>query len=458
MNGEAYQYSQLEHRQIRLLKLFRDDATQLRWELLQVPLDDLPVKYKAVSYTWGDATPVSQITSSDGRFLKLTAPAADFLDFGLAAKAEGYFWIDSLCINQQDLEEKAHQVRMMGEIFASAEHVVAWLGRASEDSSLAIDFVITLYGAIKNLTVTEKVPVTRDSLCRSPLCEHPSPKWTALRRLLERPWFNRVWVVQEIVMAPRNVILVCGDKGILWDILAAVLSLIHVNYLSVLLLPVDYAPGSVMADPGGMPNTVCIYALKIMRASKQPLSLQSGLSFCVRFDSTDPRDKLYAVIGLANDADDPLLHPDYRANVREIFTSSSKYMLAANTSLRILHFAGIGRPRLIADLPSWVADWSAWHQDTVFGDIADTAGYRASGSLPSCFRADMKPNVVTCKGIILDAVTSCISQPSTNLSWQFGDAEIKEYRSALLRFYEKLGTLVSSSQYYQQGGFNKDVL
>lgn len=453
MTTEKYIYLPLEHRHIRILRAYRDDASGLRCEFRHVSLDDLTVPYSALSYTWGDPAEVSRIWCDDGRFLNLTASAADILTHDFVLENKGtYFWIDLLCINQQDLQEKAHQVRLMGEIFASAGQVITWLGRASEDSDLAMDFILTIYRGIRNLVVTQ-VPVTKASLCETELCEHPSPRWTAIRKLLQRPWFARMWVVQEIVMAPENIILVCGELAVKWDIFATALTLVHANHLSSLLGPTEYESGIEVRAPDGLFNIETIYGLRI---KKQKRSLQVTLTDCASFNATDPRDQIYAVMGMVNDANDAMLDPDYQASVREVYISWSRYMLTTNTSLQVLHLAGIGLPRLIADLPSWVSDWSAHKKDTVLGNIADTASYRASGSASSCVQTSTNPNSITVRAIVLDTISKCILQPDIELSWRSDDAEVKDYRKSLLDWIDELKSLLHSSHYYHNP--DKNVL
>ena len=461
MGSERHQYLPLRYRYIRLLKARRDDNKQpveLRCEYLHAPLDTLLVTYTAISYVWGDPTAVSEIICNDDGYLSLTASAADIFTAIVEARVPGYFWIDQLCINQEDKEEKANQVRMMGEIFASANNVIAWLGAPTADSNMATDFIVTLFHAMKKLS-SRNIVITTDSLCKSTACEHPSPKWLALRNFLRRPWFERLWIVQEIIMASGEMILLCGNSSITWDTLAEVVVTIETNGLSRLILQsIDEGGGDSYA-PGGLLNTACVHAMKNMRNMQQPIDLQFALIYCLRFKATDPRDKLFALLGLATDADDPVLHPNYRATVCEVFTASSRYMMTANKSLRILHIAGIGWSRQILDLPSWVPDWSAPQRVTIFGDMADNAGYRASTSLPSDAKAGPGPGSITLKVIFVDTMHVCLPQPDVTLSWRLPDAGSKEYRHSMVSWVDQLRAAVDSSSHYAQNNYDKiDVL
>ena len=462
MGSERHQYSPLKHRHIRLLKARRDDnklPAELRCEYLLAPLDGLLVTYTAISYVWGDPTAVSQIVcDNDGGHLSLTASASDILNAVIEARVPGYFWIDQLCINQEDKQEKADQVRMMGEIFASANNVIAWLGAPTADSKMATSFVVTLFNAMKKLASRNAV-ITTDSLCQNMGCEHPSPKWLALRNFLKRPWFERLWIVQEIIMASGEMTLLCGNFSITWNTLAEVVVTIEINGLSRLILQnIDNGEGDSDA-PGGLLNTACVHAMKKMRNMRRPIDLQFALIYCLRFKATDPRDKLFALLGLATDADDPVLLPNYRATVREVFTASSRHMMTTNKSLRILHIAGIGWSRQIKDLPSWVPDWSAPHRVIIFGDMVDNAGYRASASLPSNVKSGPGPDSITLKAILVDTMHVCLPQPDVTLSWRLTYAGSNEYRHAMVSWVDQLRAAVDSSSHYAQNDFDKnDVL
>ena len=460
MGSERHQYLPLGRRHIRLLKASRVENSlpaELRCEYLLAPLDELPVTYTAISYVWGDPTAVSQIICNDGGYLSLTASATDILNAVVDASCPGYFWIDQLCINQEDKREKADQVRMMGEIFASANNVIAWLGQPSADSNMAIDFVVTLFNAMKDLNFRGIVK-TALSLCQTTGCEYPLSKWLALRNFLKRPWFERLWIVQEIIMASGEMILLCGNSSIAWDTLAKVVATIETNGLSKLILQsIDERADPVA--PAGLLNTACVHAMKNMRKMQQPLGLQFALIYCLRFKATDPRDKIFALLGLATDAGNPVLHPNYEAPVRKVFTESSRYMMIANKSLRILHIAGIGWSRQIIDLPSWVPDWSAPQRVTIFGDMADNAGYRASASLSTRIKIRPGPETLTLEAILIDTMNVYLPQPHITLSWNLTDASSEEYRDDMVSWVDQLRVAVNASIHYSNNSYDKeDVL
>jgi hypothetical protein len=99
--------------------------------------DPQTLSFTAMSYTWGNPT-ANKAIEIDGHIFKTTASVYEML---LHIEHGIWLWIDALCINQADFDERATQVKLMGSIYSMANRVVIWLGPASEDSGLAIDFI-----------------------------------------------------------------------------------------------------------------------------------------------------------------------------------------------------------------------------------------------------------------------------------------------------------------------------
>jgi hypothetical protein len=95
-------------------------------------------------------------------------------------------WIDAICINQENLEEKAWQVRFMGEVFSNAESTRVWLGPESQDSSLAISFIRTLFSILPEIE-TGNMECT---LYYAMKYREAGPEWVALAHLLSRSWLT----------------------------------------------------------------------------------------------------------------------------------------------------------------------------------------------------------------------------------------------------------------------------
>ena len=197
---------------IRILRLFPStyDNPQIDSELI-TPTEDSegnisPTKpYKALSWCWGTSgrTSYIRITKGEKSYAKYVAPN---LFAALRALCHHqkfrYLWVDAICIDQDDLNEKNQQVEMMDEIYGNAARVCIWLGEAEESSTIAFKFINNEVLKLQNF---------------NDLCERPetSPKRRALLELMQRDWFSRQWVVQEIALA-RSAVIYCGKDEISW--------------------------------------------------------------------------------------------------------------------------------------------------------------------------------------------------------------------------------------------------
>ncbi|KAF2181338.1 HET-domain-containing protein, partial [Zopfia rhizophila CBS 207.26] len=103
-------------------------------------------------------------------------------------------WIDTLCINQNDPEERTSQVELMGAIYSAAKRVVIWLGEEDTASQKAIDTMIELSKSLVKLLGGHYGAVFRHD-------KHPyKDEARAINEFFDRPWFKRVWAFQEAVL------------------------------------------------------------------------------------------------------------------------------------------------------------------------------------------------------------------------------------------------------------------
>jgi hypothetical protein len=125
-------------------------------------------------------------------------------------------WIDALCINQHDIEERNAQVKNMSDIYEQASQVLVWLGKANSNIEKVIDLLDTVY-AIALDTGEEKINFKKH------IREDPDVfdrgAWGAFYDLLSRPYWGRLWVIQEIDLSWSFMSVICGDQSTEWDIL-----------------------------------------------------------------------------------------------------------------------------------------------------------------------------------------------------------------------------------------------
>jgi hypothetical protein len=154
-------------------------------------------EYQALSYEWGDESEDDPSILVQDQPIGVRRNLFEALKNIRKPSEDLQLWIDAICINQANIQEKNHQVAMMGEIFASAISVIAWLGPAKEGSDLAMDWM------------ADKIRL-RLNLLR---CGKSSSELAAVVALCHRPYWRRVWIIQELFLA-RSYVVCCGTKAI----------------------------------------------------------------------------------------------------------------------------------------------------------------------------------------------------------------------------------------------------
>ncbi|KAI1332147.1 HET-domain-containing protein [Xylariaceae sp. FL0255] len=280
--------------------------------------------YSALSYNWGDLRNGKNLIVDD-----VTVQVSENLMLALKRLWEmnrRLIWVDWLCINQRDNEEKSGQVRMMDTIFAKAELVYAWLGSESHDSDMAMA-VLGASSASTQIELPEEVEIACD----------------AVIRLFSRPYWTRCWIIQEVCRA-RHPVIMCGRRYVHWGTMMKRLDGLGTS------VPAQYAQH-------------LIAPLRRMRYRDQnrfradtetgliPLIVSSRRSL-----ASDPRDKLYALLSLAKDGRMLVPTPNYSQTPETIFIDAARCMVTEHDRTDIMLFAH--RTRGPRDLPSWVPDWA----------------------------------------------------------------------------------------------------
>ena len=221
-------------------------------------------------------------------------------------------WIDAICIDQTSWEEKSRQIPIMGNIFRLAVRVIIWLGPEADDSNIAME-VLAEFGpnvyvnwSTKTYETTSPEP---DGVLEAKLYKHGRFS-IALSRLFARPWFERLWVVQEVRLANTETLVKCGSLTIPWEI-----------FLRGIM-----QAGWLFADkPKDQQKMLAIATLYTSLVTQQPLGDLFELTN--KLKCTDSRDKIYAIMGFI--FEDLGVKVDYRLPVtrvyEEVFTSYLNY-------------------------------------------------------------------------------------------------------------------------------------
>ena len=343
-------------RNIRLLILAPRNAGEvLRGEIREARLDGPGPKFVAISYHWGPVKETHGLTTEEG-VVGLTGSLYLALHALRDTSSPMTLWVDAICINQNSRQEKRTQIRMMGEIYQRAERVIAWTGSGTESSDRAIEALLQ----IRALSLKPSVwPPTLPTIPASwagkncPSVEDDAATWEDIALFFERPWFSRVWIVQEVALASK-VLVYCGGWKLSWD-----------DLFEALRICIHERPG-FLEDQHPKPGRrarAASYALGILRQTysnpyiHHRYDLLQLLELCSYAESTEPRDKLFALLSLASDAGDPMLDPDYESPLEDVMLRYAQVFVERGNAMDLLYRAGTSKNSL-PGCPSWIPDWT----------------------------------------------------------------------------------------------------
>ena len=201
---DPYRYNALVdegHTRLLIVQPGKGDEP-IQCSLQEMDIDD-PPKYTALSYTWG-AMDGSRKIDVDGHDFPVTDNLWHALWHIRPQDWPLTIWIDALCINQQDLDERNRIVRRMKDIYERSEHILAWLGPESKDGAVALLTVANIYEHFSKLEdkfgtkeAALKHMLDHRSWAGEEHAQAAEKQWWALNTLFNRTWFHRIWIVQE---------------------------------------------------------------------------------------------------------------------------------------------------------------------------------------------------------------------------------------------------------------------
>lgn len=325
----------------------------------RLDMDDLPFSepsFEALSYVWGPQNNGNEVNvvprySSTGTILK----RGGFLAVGPALsvalrhlrweKKMRTLWIDAICINQDDKTEREEQVRRMGGIYRLAKSVIVWLGPATVDSRLALSTLehlgcqieITLDG-VRVASPDAEYNTWYDERIDLPFS---TATWKSIYELLDRRWFKRLWILQEIALANRFAVVQCGGDIIPFALFRrSVICLYGKNNLPFKGL-----------------RQLVLEAVRISEDhhGKTLMSLfeNSRLQEC-----SDPKDRVYGILGMAPKGFANLIHPNYseKATVQDTYCD---FFLSHLRHFRRWELFACEKKNQKINGPSWVPDWTS---------------------------------------------------------------------------------------------------
>jgi hypothetical protein len=322
----TFRYSPLDSSkgEIRLITLLpsTEPSASIRCEIFPTSLEEEPA-FEALSYVWGDTTPSSQIFVNEDEFnvtMSLETALRHIRDHNAAIT----LWIDAICINQQDNDERGKQVSLMGRIYSSAIRDLLWLG---EDTGLD-DNVASVLERESSLEEAQiSVDFLINELFRLP--EFGTRVIMQLQKVFDLPVWSRIWIVQEVVLA-KDVQVLYGRRKFRWKTLLYVCLGITQN-ISTIWSKVGAGyefVGQRALSPWYLLNS----REEKMRGMKFPLSkIWDRFGF---FGATNPRDRVFGILGFVQE--DLGVHLDYTKRPQEIFCEVVRNYISTTGDLDVL--------------------------------------------------------------------------------------------------------------------------
>lgn len=439
--GHFYQYRHLRHHEIRLVQLDADSNADapLRGSLHHAPVGGA-APFWAISYVWGQA-----VAGRQGPHLETPEGAIPLtLSLSLALRAlrakgavDVLLWADAICINQADGREKALQIRLIRRIFGRAERVVGWLGVEYDGSHEAIETLLR----IRRGAAGDEGAAAATAGWWGSVPDDGEAVWKHIDALLRRPWFERAWVVQEVVLASR-VVLMCGTRDeVGWE-----------EFFEGLVACERVLDRGASGGGGGaarsglaklLPHAVPASALGLARhrmGSKQQGNPEAGLlellELFAHTQATREVDKLFAMLGLAADTASEVFNPDYDSPLEEVVRRYAAAFVANGQTMELLYRAGVTK---MYPFCSWIPRWTSGEFPRTISTWAAIGGEFQAGQRVPPAAAVLKTGCLRVRGFASDTIQH-VSQIPMAGGWALCGSALAAFAEQLKYYADRYPT------------------
>ncbi|KAF7539643.1 hypothetical protein G7054_g1984 [Neopestalotiopsis clavispora] len=373
----------LSRQQIRILRLLPGERFQpIQCSLYTAYLSAHP-PYEALSYAWGDATDREPIVV-ENYLCEVTANLARALRRLRKTDQERHLWVDAICINQADNNEKSHQVNLMKEVYTNAVEGLMWLGEFEENRP-SIGFAqsaesIRNYGQLSitensrvisgehaaSTTLNSTIISEADTIKALSLVRYLSSNehldhmvlselkegTQALSTFMNLAWWHRIWTVQEAIL-PRKITIICGGILVDWELLASA-SVNFINHWGRCCNPRT----TRSEDDALRKFNERVDSINWYRNELEAMDiLRTLFIFFQNRLATDPRDKVFGLLGLFPSEMQHLSEADYSLSKHQVYKRITFHRIKETGDLCSL--IRVHERKRQRALPSWVPDLEA---------------------------------------------------------------------------------------------------
>lgn len=310
----------------------------------------------------------------------------------------------------------------MRKIYKQAHDVVIWLGNEGEDSDKAMDLIRTLSNACRT---------GQDRALGIALRQQPELLgqgcWRALTKLLDRPYWDRLWVLQEIALGGGRTSILCGQQAVTWGELYSATYSFGTHNVDVMFSLIDRERKDAGLSASGLKRNKLIHlnTEQLVQAGREKAQVMCMLDLGRKSLATDPRDKVYGLLGMMEASVSDKIVPDYNATLSQVFTDFAKAFIVASRSLifpkaqSIAFFGSSSRSWTdisrednslevleqctwsTKGMPSWVPDWTDTDPVRLF---SGRSTYHATKGSSAVFHFDVNNQNLSCQGFRIDGI------------------------------------------------------
>ena len=414
--------------------------------LIHVDVDASP-PYKALSYVWGH--PSDKVTILCGRsVLAIPRSLRDALRILRRNADTRLLWADSICINQKDVDERSQQVALMGTIYMNCTQVLVWLGESKPETMKAFEMIEKVARMAQKQRELEKDNNNWYVVKFEDLQNYDQSVLRSIVDVFERPWWSRIWCIQEFGLAAERRIL-CGRHKLDWTALVEFAGYMH-------------SKGDVLALHYHLDNITKFWrswihftaykdewrSLSTPHENEMPWSpdLLDILESSCQHSATDERDCVYGLLGHPSSQYEGrlLVSPDYTKTCEQVYMDFAAAILRHPATvvpkneewtygrgrLRLLSFVYHEGLKTSSECASWVPTWNESNPCSTFGN-----GYYfyAAGNLETLGPITLSGNELHLPGFTVDVIAL---HTENQLEPQVFEAQLTQHKHGMTQVYE----------------------
>ncbi|TGO31072.1 hypothetical protein BPAE_0002g01670 [Botrytis paeoniae] len=395
-------YSQplsLSNREIRILILHPlSQGTLIQCTVEIISLLSYP-SYEALSYVWGDAS-IRQTITFNGIPFSVTQNLAIALRHLRLPLKPRRLWVDAICINQSDIKERNEQVTLMGEIYSLAKPVLVWLGETFEGCEEAFDLMSKIAFASEYKIIEEE----------------SQTMFSFYIELVKKEWFTRLWTIQELALADQEPLVGCGFTWTTWSVLSKVwqkVAMIEFTKMGMVMMERGNDSDNTnktAVSQGVRTNAIKIDLLNNLRTAvtdKKGEDLRDLLLNTVTSKATEPKDRIYGLLGMMGSSDRKAITVDYNRPLGTIYADAISHIFRKGRGpsfLSGLELAGPNPPFQYSAFPSWVPRLGS--ESLLHSILYHPPGIGVSGAGSTAINGHISPDLRTLyiRGLPIDNI------------------------------------------------------